>query len=108
MADVREIRVRLGDDHWVRVDEMIFRSWTGPRRLNGEKYTGPVFLLGSDTWAWKEPDHHPRCSLNGDTMSSDFFDPEVCTCDELKEREWETEELTARSENFQAWLEGTE
>ena len=51
MADVREIKVRLGSTRWVKVDEGIFRSWTGSRRLNGEDYTGPVFILGSDVLA---------------------------------------------------------
>lgn len=67
MADVREIKVRVGTDHWVRVDEFIFRSWTGPRRLNGETYLGPVYLLGSDTWSWPSDD----------------------TADEIRERQWE-------------------
>jgi len=48
MKDTREIKVRLGDSHWVEVEDFIFRSWTGPRRLNGEEYTGPVYALGTD------------------------------------------------------------
>jgi|DEB19_MinimDraft_3_1074340.scaffolds.fasta_scaffold16538_2 hypothetical protein len=36
---------------WVEVDEDIFISWTGLRRINGEDYHGPVynFNSGSET-----------------------------------------------------------
>jgi hypothetical protein len=76
MADVREIQVRLNDDHWVRVEETIFRSWTGPRRLNGEDYTGPVYVLGTDTKVTDWPPNWPA--------------PE--DADEAKEREWYDED----------------
>lgn len=33
---------------WVEVNDWIFRSWSGHRRLNGGAYFGPVFLLGKD------------------------------------------------------------
>lgn len=49
-AAVLEIQVRSGGP-WVKVDPWIFRSWTGPRRVNGEVYAGDVFLLGSGTVA---------------------------------------------------------
>jgi hypothetical protein len=34
-------------ENWIQVSSYIFRSWTGPRRINGEPYDGPVFYLGS-------------------------------------------------------------
>lgn len=33
---------------WHAVDEGIFRSWGGERRLNGDTYKGPVYYLGSE------------------------------------------------------------
>lgn len=33
---------------WMSTSEDIFRSWTGPRRINGEEHHGEVFPLGSD------------------------------------------------------------
>ena len=33
---------------WVAVNEWIFRSWSGPRRKDGQPFAGPVFFLGSD------------------------------------------------------------
>lgn len=38
--DVYEVKV---NNFWRKVDENIFRSWQGERRLNGEDYSGPVF-----------------------------------------------------------------
>ena len=34
---------------WVVTDEEIFKSWTGPRRINGDEYHGPVYALGTST-----------------------------------------------------------
>lgn len=34
-------------DSWTKVSFYIFRSWGGPRRLNGRPYNGPVYFLGS-------------------------------------------------------------
>ena len=28
---------------WVEATPVIFRSWSGPRRINGEEYHGPVY-----------------------------------------------------------------
>lgn len=44
--DLLEIKV---NDKWVEVNEWIFRSWSGPRRINTNDYTGTVFYLGSET-----------------------------------------------------------
>lgn len=33
---------------WVEVNLWIFRSWSGPRRIDGVDYTGRVFYLGRD------------------------------------------------------------
>ena len=91
MADVREIKVRLGDDvHWVEVSENIFRSWTGPRQLNGQDYTGPVYLLGSDTWAWPKESKDAPCQQCGGTYppTTTPLWPED-TADEIRERQWE-------------------
>ena len=43
-----EIISRTGGS-WIEVSEYIFRSWSGPRRLNGVEWVGPVYLLGTDT-----------------------------------------------------------
>ena len=48
--DKLELQVNGG---WIEVDPYIFRSWTGPRRINGEDYDGPVFYLGSSKRAEK-------------------------------------------------------
>lgn len=34
-------------DAWVEVDESIFASWTGMRRINGEDYHGPIYNFNS-------------------------------------------------------------
>lgn len=34
---------------WLTVDHWVFRSWQGPRRMDGKDYRGAVFYLGSDT-----------------------------------------------------------
>lgn len=34
---------------WVATDEEIFKSWTGPRRINGDEHHGPVYALGTTT-----------------------------------------------------------
>ena len=45
MADVSyEIK---SNGNWITVNEWIFRSWTGERRINGELYNGEVFYLDS-------------------------------------------------------------
>ncbi len=36
------------NDTWLEVPNDIFRSWTGPRRVNGSIYHGPVYALGSN------------------------------------------------------------
>lgn len=36
---------------WIEVSEWIFRSYTGERRLNNKPYNGPVYVLGTDTFA---------------------------------------------------------
>lgn len=33
---------------WVEVNEWIFRSWAGPRRIDNGDYAGTVFYLGSN------------------------------------------------------------
>jgi len=33
---------------WEKVSFVIFRSWCGPRRLNGEKYLGPRYMFMTD------------------------------------------------------------
>ncbi len=40
---------------WVSVNDWIFRSWGGPRRKDGQDFTGPVFYLGSETVAPPPP-----------------------------------------------------
>jgi hypothetical protein len=40
-----EIRVRPSAEY-VAVSHWIFRSWTGPRKLDGIEYVGPTFNLG--------------------------------------------------------------
>lgn len=35
-------------NRWLIVDEWIFRSWTGERKLNGEPFNGDVYILGTD------------------------------------------------------------
>ena len=40
---------------WVTVNDWIFRSWGGARRLNGQDFTGPVYYLGSDKVAPPPP-----------------------------------------------------
>jgi hypothetical protein len=37
-----------GRGNYVTVSAYIFRSWTGPRRLDGADYRGPVYLLGEE------------------------------------------------------------
>lgn len=32
---------------WCKVTTWVFRSWTGPRRLDGKPYVGPSYFLGS-------------------------------------------------------------
>lgn len=44
---VLEILVRPGGP-WATVSEGIFRSWGGPRRIDGTPYLGPVYYLGTD------------------------------------------------------------
>lgn len=45
-GDLLEIKVHRD---WLKVTGWIFRSWTGDRRVNGVAYTGPVYVLHSDT-----------------------------------------------------------
>tara|TARA_R110002153_G_scaffold3359_1_gene16364 strand:- start:43 stop:333 length:291 start_codon:yes stop_codon:yes gene_type:complete len=33
---------------WYRVTSSMFRSWTGPRRINEVNYSGPVYLFGTN------------------------------------------------------------
>lgn len=33
---------------WFETTLWIFRSWSGPRRIDGKPYTGPTYYLGSD------------------------------------------------------------
>jgi hypothetical protein len=37
----------LTNGSWLLVDEFIWRSYTGERRLNGEQYQGPIYVLGT-------------------------------------------------------------
>lgn len=30
--------------NWVEVSPEIFRSWSGPRKIDDQEYTGPVYL----------------------------------------------------------------
>lgn len=32
---------------WHQTTAYIFRSWTGARRIDGENYNGPVYVLGT-------------------------------------------------------------
>ena len=45
MENVYEIKLY---GSWHEVTEWTFRSWGGPRKINGELYEGPVFYLGSE------------------------------------------------------------
>jgi hypothetical protein len=47
-----EIEIRAGQ--WVEVDNSIFRSWGGKRKLNGEEYNGDVYYLWSNE-VYKKP-----------------------------------------------------
>jgi hypothetical protein len=42
---VYEVKV---NGRWCKTSAYIFRSWTGPRRLDGKDYNGPIFILGSE------------------------------------------------------------
>lgn len=42
-----KLEIKVGSA-WAEVDEWIFRSWSGSRRVNGEDFSGPVYFLGSD------------------------------------------------------------
>jgi hypothetical protein len=37
----------LCNGSWLSVNEWIFRSWSGQRRMDGKMFEGPVFYLGS-------------------------------------------------------------
>jgi hypothetical protein len=50
-----KLEIRLGDGRWIEVDDSIFNSWTGPRRLNGGEYRGPVYYLGTNRVAKPYP-----------------------------------------------------
>jgi|GEM_PF-4855594 len=41
-APVREIKVNGG---WLSVDENVFRSWAGHRRVDGVAFHGPIFYF---------------------------------------------------------------
>ena len=43
---VYEVQIREGGP-FVKVTAYIFRSWSGARKLDGEPFTGPVYILGS-------------------------------------------------------------
>lgn len=34
---------------WVETTEGVFKSWTGPRRINGEEHHGPIYAFGTET-----------------------------------------------------------
>jgi hypothetical protein len=60
MKHVYEIKVRENSKDWTEVDVHIWRSWGGPRRFNGRRYRGPVYILGTQevaepatTMAWE-------------------------------------------------------
>ena len=40
-----EIKIQ---DSWHAVDDAVFHSWSGERKLNGIPYNGPVFYYLSD------------------------------------------------------------
>lgn len=42
---VYEVSIR---GRWAKTSAYIFRSWSGPRRIDGENYNGPVYLLGTE------------------------------------------------------------
>lgn len=48
-AGRKSVKFEIKDDHgrWLEVDEYVFRSWTGKRKLNGKPYRGTVHRLGS-------------------------------------------------------------
>jgi len=37
------------EDSYMDVDESIFTSWTGARRLDGSNYHGPIYNMGTST-----------------------------------------------------------
>lgn len=43
--DNYEIKIKKS---WHTVDEQVFRSWQGERKLNGNPYSGPVFYYLSN------------------------------------------------------------
>jgi hypothetical protein len=38
----------LSNRSWIEVTRYIFRSYTGPRRINGKPYNGPRYYLGTN------------------------------------------------------------
>lgn len=45
---VLEIQVRENDNRWASVSHGIFRSWSGPRRVDGVDYHGNVYYLDTN------------------------------------------------------------
>jgi len=43
------LEIKSGNGAWCHVTDSIFRSWSGKRRIDGQPYTGPVFLFGTFT-----------------------------------------------------------
>ena len=41
--DMNKYEIETYPDNWVETDSHIFLSWSGPRKLNGSFYMGPVY-----------------------------------------------------------------
>lgn len=36
-------KLEIENHSWIEVTPEVFRSWTGPRRIDGKSYSGPVY-----------------------------------------------------------------
>jgi len=43
---VYEVQTRPGGS-WCKTSQWMFRSWSGARRIDGEPFDGPVYILGN-------------------------------------------------------------
>lgn len=43
----RTYEVQSDRGTWLRTSQWMFRSWSGPRRLDGLTFDGPVYILGN-------------------------------------------------------------
>ncbi len=55
------LEVEYKEDKWARTTAREFRSWIGPRRVNGESFDGLVFYEGTNIVY--EPQQRERCRV---------------------------------------------